>query len=207
MTFEKKPTPTEIFESYKKILLSMKVLTGRIVFVSLLFFISALLGFFVANSNLAWTKEFVEALAENFVGLMGKSNSVLLFYIFINNLSVSLMLLLLFFLFGIAPILALLSNGLTIGILVAYSIDKIGLDNVFLAIAPHGIFEIPAFLIAATLSLHLSKKFFIFLRKQNSDFKQDFLFATKIMFLVVTPLLLIAAIIETFVTPLLLMPV
>lgn len=205
MTFEK--TPAEILESYKKLLLSMNVLTGRIVFVTLLFFISAIFGFFVANSNLVWTEEFVDALAESFAGLMEKDHSVLWFYIFTNNLSVSLMLLVFFFLFGIAPILALLSNGLTIGILVAYSISRIGLANVFLAIAPHGILEIPAFLIAAALSLYLSKKFFLFLRKKRSDFRQDLLFATKIMLFVVTPLLLIAAIIETFVTPLLLMSV
>lgn len=205
MTFEK--TPTEIFESYKKILLSMKILTGRIVFVSLLFFISGVFGFFVADSNLVWTKEFIDALAENFMSLMEKDSSVLWFYIFVNNLSVSLMLLVFFFLFGIAPILALLSNGLTIGILVAYSISRIGLDNVFLAIVPHGILEIPAFLIAAALSLYLSKKFFLFLRKKRAQFRQDLLFAIKIMLFVVTPLLLVAAIIETFVTPLLLMPV
>ncbi len=199
-----KLSATKTFESYKKLLFSMKVLFGKFIFVFLLFFVTLGIGFFVAQSNIDWTEEFVAQMAENFVGLSEKSSSTLWFYIFIHNLSISLMVVALFFLLGIAPILTLSSNGLAVGVIVAYSITKLSASEVFLAIIPHGIFEIPAFLIATSLSLYLSKQFLLFFKKPRRKFKQDLFFALKIMLFVVTPLLLVASIIETFITPLLL---
>ena len=197
------PSSAELFESYKKLLLSVKVLNKKIFFVLLLFAISTAMGFYTAQSNPEWTKEIVNILAENFVGLKGKSNSELWLDIFFNNVSVSAMIIALFFLFGFAPIAALLSNGTMIGVVVAYSIEKIGGDSVFLALIPHGLFEIPAFLIAAALSIHLSGKFLDYIRKVRKTFKKELVFAIRIFFLVIVPLLFIAAIIETFLTPIL----
>lgn len=196
-----KYTPTELFEKYKELFCSMKVFRGKLLFVLSFFAITFFMGFYTAKTNPEWTKEIVKLLMDSFAGLDTKSNSELWMYIFFNNISISTVIVVLFFLFGLAPIVALLSNGTMIGVVVAYSIEKLGGDNVFLAIVPHGIFELPAFFIAAALSLHLSSKFFAYLKKEKRTFKKDLLFAIKILFFIVAPLLFVAAIIETFITP------
>ncbi len=196
-----KKTPTELFESYKRILKSMNVFTRRFVFVVSIFFFSVALGFYTAQTSTIWTEDVVNLLAQNYTDLLGKSSTELCLYIFFNNISVSLMIIALFFLFGIAPISALLSNGVMIGVVISYSLSKIGIASVFLALVPHGIFEIPAFFIATALSLHLSGRFVDYLHKKRKTFKKDISFALRIIMFVIIPLLFVAAIIETFLTP------
>lgn len=198
-----KKTPNEIFEEYKKILKSIDIFTNRLVFVTLLFFFSTFVGFYTAQTNPIWTQDVVKLLSENFTGLLDKSNFELCLHIFFNNLSVSVMIISLFFLFGIAPVAALLSNGVMIGVVISYSLTKLSGASIFLALIPHGIFEIPAFFLAAGLSLHLSSRFLDYLRKKRRTFKKDIQFALRIILFIITPLLLIASIIETFLTPIL----
>lgn len=196
-----KYTPTELFEKYKKLLSSMKVFRRKILFITIFFAITFFIGFYTAKNNPEWTEEMMKIIIDNFAGLATKSNSELWMYLFFNNLSISVAIVAFFFLFGFAPIIVVLSNGMMIGVVIAHSIEKLGGDNVFLAIVPHGIFELPAFFIAAALSLHLSNQFFSYLKKEKKTFKKDLLFAIRILFFVVAPLLFVAAIVETFITP------
>lgn len=199
-----KLSPTEIFESYKKLLFSTKIFSKEFIFVFLLFFLFTGMGVFIAKSNPEWTEEFVTTVAESFIELAQKNNMAIWFYIFSHNLFISITLIAFFFFLGVVPILALSLNGLTIGIIIAHSASRLNISDVFLAIIPHGLFEIPAFLIAAALSLYLSRKFLFLFGKKKHKFKKDFFFAIKIALFVITPLLLLASIIETFITPLLL---
>lgn len=111
----------------------------------------------------------------------------ILFYIFFNNVRVTFTMMLSGFLFLSIPLLAY--NGYITGSIMS----SIGIKFFYglLTIAPHGIFEITAAIIAATLGVYISASYF------RRDVKKTFLKSLKIYFKIVVPLLFVAAIIET----------
>ncbi|MCK4476224.1 MAG: stage II sporulation protein M [Methanophagales archaeon] len=66
---------------------------------------------------------------------------------------------------------------------------------VFLAILPHGIFEIPAFLLSAAIGLKLGRE--VLKRKGERHLKKELRNGLRVFFILVLPLLLIAALIES----------
>lgn len=130
--------------------------------------------------------------------------------IFINNLKVSLFSIL----FGLIPfvffpIVGAMANGFNTGIITsAIYIEGLKLGSFLLfAIAPHGVFELPSVLYSVSigifLSLQISKRI---LRGYESSDEPFYLIWKRILRTwvgVIIPLLLVAAIIEAFITPLL----
>ncbi|WAA12141.1 stage II sporulation protein M [Fervidibacillus halotolerans] len=126
--------------------------------------------------------------------------------LFVNNFLASLFV----FLSGFIPIfipafLIIFLNGALIGVLFAYlKINGIALEPMlFAGILPHGIFEIPALVLAGALAFSISKG--MYKKLTNSEFRLRLLLKnTFITFLSVCVLLLvIAALIEAFLTPIL----
>lgn len=117
------------------------------------------------------------------------------------------------------PILSPLLNGSSMGIITSILyIKKLKvLPNLLLGVAPHGIFELPAIFYANSLSIFLSLQVTKKILYQNHG--EDFLHGTiekkteplfplfkrilKTWLSVIVPLLFVAAVIETFVTPIL----
>jgi len=85
-------------------------------------------------------------------------------------------------------------QAILIGVIIGYAIPIINnLSLIFMSLAPHGIVEIPAYLMAATIGVWM-------LNEQLIDYKQLLTqFVVKII-----PLIFIAAIIEAYITPYLL---
>lgn len=80
-------------------------------------------------------------------------------FIFLNNAIKSILIIYLGFFIGIVPVFFLVMNGMIIGFLLR-TYDMQGQDVITLIVKgllPHGIFEIPAILIAAAYSLKLGK--------------------------------------------------
>jgi stage II sporulation protein M len=127
-------------------------------------------------------------------------DKILMFiHIFIRNTVVSILNISLGPLYGIFPIFTLLFNGFLIGGVMAEVSNKFGWEFALLGIAPHGIFELPAFLYSAILGLKLSLYYSRELHRGNIDMR---LFQESIekLIRIIIPLLLIAAFIETFIT-------
>ncbi len=111
--------------------------------------------------------------------------------------------------FFMAPIIIvppgiLLLNGYTIGFFGSAIAEQESLLLAFQALAPHGIFEIPALVFAAAGGLRFGVAIYrkIALSVKNVDYsiKGEFR-GSLILFLIAVVLLLIAAVMETYVTP------
>jgi stage II sporulation protein M len=109
--------------------------------------------------------------------------------------------LLLGLLFGIGPVIFLIINGYTIGNLISFASSKVSIYKIGLAIIPHGIFEVPAVLIAASYGLWWGVKNYRKFRYKDS-FRDDFSLPIKRYINIVIPLLLIGAFVEAYITPL-----
>lgn len=166
---------------------------------TVLFLISAFSGYYVALKNQDGARAIVDQIYATF-GFVKTWNSFSIFlFIFLNNSLKALVILIFGILFGLVPLIFVFINGFAIGMIVFVALQKIGAEKVFLGLAPHGILEIPAILLAAGYGLWLGSVFYRSL-KYGEPFKAAFLWALKKYFKVILPLLFLAAIIETYLT-------
>lgn len=121
--------------------------------------------------------------------------------IFLNNSIKALGITLFGFLFFLPITFFVIGNGLIIGIVVRVVWDEGGTVSLLAAgFLPHGITEFAAFLIASAYSLWLSIHFIRKLRF-GDPFKPYFMAAMRVFLIWVLPLILVSALIETYITP------
>ena len=136
------------------------------------------------------------------------SQSQMMSTLFFNNITASL----LSMLYGLIPFLplsalALGTNALMLGSFAAvYQQQGIGLGVYFLGILPHGIFELAALILSCALGLLLCRTGTDRLRSKDGSapFFPRVLDCLRVFLFAAVPLLLIAALVESYVTPLLL---
>jgi stage II sporulation protein M len=130
------------------------------------------------------------------------------YHIFLNNMFASIMAVLLGAFFGIFPLLLLVTNGLLLGYVASDPTDGHTLFYFLKGILPHGIIEIPAFILACTLGLRFGFLMIegvggLFSQVRDNSFKIKFRVYSKqllSLMIVVTGLMLLAAIIESTIT-------
>ena len=127
--------------------------------------------------------------------------------LFFNNITASL----LSMLYGLIPFLplsalALGTNALMLGAFAAiYQQQGIGLGVYVLGVLPHGIFELSALILSCALGLLICRTGTErILKKSDTPFFRRALDCIRVFLTFSVPLLLVAALIETYVTPALL---
>ena len=111
-------------------------------------------------------------------------------------------------LYGFIPFIYLTAlavgmNALIIGVLAAYYVNSgTSLLIFFVGILPHGVFELPALLIAFALGLLLCRRTTQYVRKNTKGMMKPLLCNIARSFVMhVLPLLVMAAVAETYITP------
>jgi stage II sporulation protein M len=126
----------------------------------------------------------------------------IMLHIFFNNTRIAFMLVFMGFVLGLLPVAIIFINGLIVGVVSEHILRNESVAFLLTGLAPHGIIEIPVILLTAGIgyaSGFLASNT-LFGRKNLADFKQHFIGAAWIFFLIVVPLLFIAAVIEVYVT-------
>jgi stage II sporulation protein M len=132
----------------------------------------------------------------------GSLSILLLLIVFINNAVKALGLILLGILLGLVPLLFIAVNGFVLGGLGSALESVKGWGYVLASFAPHGIIEIPAILLAAALGFSLGIESFKWLARRESRVKLQLSNGLRVYVRWILPGLAVAAIIEAFVTPL-----
>ena len=123
--------------------------------------------------------------------------------IFLNNSLKTLLAILLGPLLGLVPVIFLIVNGAILGAVIPVAIESKGLWHSIMTIVPHGILELPAIFLGTSIGLKLGWHPFRHLAgKADSTFFSELGHGLRLFFSVILPLLLVAAAIEVFVTPL-----
>ncbi len=129
--------------------------------------------------------------------------SSLFAFIFIKNVSALLISFVLSPIFCLVPVMALTVNGWLLGWVLNTVILEKSLGYLLAGLLPHGIFELPALIMGEAVALSFGTTVLLALFKKN---RRDLLlpkFKQSLRYLIVAlALLLPAAIIETYVTPL-----
>jgi Uncharacterized membrane protein len=175
----------------------MSLITVLAVFVLALF-----LGFAAVSADAEAGAALMDFLRNEIFADVGEGGGLTLFAkIFLNNLEACILLFLGGASLGLLTLLIISLNGMVIGGVVGIVGADRGLPFMAAAILPHGIFEIPAFIISGALGLSLAHALW-------GEFhgSEDMAVAGerlgKTFLTQVVPLVLVAAIIEVFVTPL-----
>ncbi len=177
---------------YEKSWKYIKELKNFIFAAIIIFFIFALIGFFVPVPE-PIVKEILKFIQDIIEKTKDMSGVELIMFIFLNNLQTSFFVMIFGILLGIFPAMLSAVNGYFLGFIASLSVENEGFF-VLWRIFPHGIFELPAVFISLGLGLKLGS--FIFQKKKRIFLKENLLNSLEVFFLIVIPLLIIAAIIE-----------
>jgi len=178
---------------YKKSFEYVKESKNYIYVIIGIFTIFSLVGFFIPLPKDIYLK-----LIEYFKEIVGKTKGYGLLkltgFIFSNNLNSTFFSMFLGSFLGIFPLINSLVNGVVLGVAANLSVTKKGIFSL-LKILPYGIFELPAVFIALGLGLKFGT--FILAKEKLKTFIEFFENSLRTYILIILPLLLVAAIIES----------
>jgi stage II sporulation protein M len=179
--------------NYRKAFSFLKSSRKYIYGVMILFLVFFLIGFFVSLPE-----EFSSMILEYLRELVQKTEGFGFFemfaFIFLNNSLVGFFSIVFGVLFGVFPILSIISNGFILGYVSNMSVFVSGFSSLW-RLLPHGIFELPAIFISFGLGIKLGS--FIFYKNALEKFKEYFLESFRVFVFIVLPLLFISGIIES----------
>jgi stage II sporulation protein M len=183
-------------------IIRQKVLIRNLILATSIFFVSLILGELIGQNTVeGFLRQFgavLEPLAST-----GNLSILLVLMIFINNAIKALGLVFLGILLGLPPLLFVGLNGFILGGLGSALESVNGWRYVMASFVPHGVIEIPVILLATALGLTVGMESFKWLVRRESRIKLQLSDCLKVYLRWILPGLAIAAIIEVFVTPLL----
>jgi stage II sporulation protein M len=158
-----------------------------------IFLFSAAIGVYYQPPEISeMIREILQELIEQTQGL---NTWQLIIFILDNNLQTSFFAMIFGIALGIIPILITFSNGYILGFVMEKAITAQG-TSTLLQLLPHGIFELPAVIIA----LAIGTRFGLFFKAGKGKIKKEFVYrleqSLRTFLFVILPLLIIAAIIE-----------
>ena len=176
---------------------SIRVYIGLSVF---LFGLTAVMGYYTAAVDpefaSSWTREL-----EMLKWIMDQPPLLIMIIIFLKNLLASSMAMLLGLGLGILPLMVVTSNGFILGIVAYEAVQKVGWLYLAAGILPHGIIELPVILVSIAIGFRLGYLLALSILREKADLSSEIRIAFHFLIRWVTPLLLLAAAIETFITP------
>jgi len=176
--------------------------------ITAVFLFSALGGYFLytqAPEQGDQIIDYFQQVVDN-AGVINEEGGIALFALMFNNWRAMLFSIL----YGLIPFLFLpitsaITNASLLGVLAGYyRHNGIALDLYFASILPHGIFEIPALLLSISLGTVLCfyMVLWIFRHKKAVPMMDLFSNILRTLIFVIFPLIVLSAVIETYITPL-----
>lgn len=173
-----------------------------ILIVTGVFIFSLIAGLLVSLKDLGLSENYLEVLKNSFGWIKTLSPIEIVLLIFLNNAVKSLFSIVLGAGLGIIPIIFIGGNGIIIGLIVNEVSKEQGIIFVLAALLPHGIIEIPMVLISAGLGFRLGYSMYVSMKGEKRDMRYELTESLHVFMKIIMPLLFVAAVIETFVTPL-----
>lgn len=191
--------------NWKEDVLYLKSIRPYILLSVYLFCATAALGFLASVRNPDLAATYVGDVADKLQWILDLSPPKMMLAIFLNNLFTSMMALLLGVGFGVVPFIVVVMNGLVVGLVIHQAMLAGGAAFVIVALLPHGIIELPTVLVCIGVGFRLGHLMIRTLLGKGGDLEGELKAAIRLLRWVVI-LLFAAAVIETFITPVLVQP-
>jgi len=183
-------------------IIRQKVLIRNLILATGIFFVSLVLGALIGQNTVEELMRQLGAVLEPLAST-GNLSILLVLIIFLNNAIKALGLVFLGILLGLPPLLFIVVNGFILGGLGSALESVKGWGYVMASFVPHGVIEIPVILLAAALGLTVGMESLKWLVRRESRVKLQLSDCLRVYLRWILPGLAVAAIIEVFVTPLL----
>ena len=181
--------------------MSNSPLTNAIIITTLLFCATVTVGWVGTMKNPAIGEDLMTLFEKEVAGqIVGKNSTEIFVRLFFNNIEACLLLFLGGASFGILTIFIMSLNGILIGSIMEIVHNDHTVIFVAAAILPHGIFEIPAFILSGSLGILLAQSL-IAEWYHGEDTAENAKWFTRLFTVYVIPLVVIAAFVEAFITP------
>ena len=181
--------------------MSNSPLANALIVILLLFFATMCVGWIGSAQNPAVGEQLMKLFEKEVAGQISVDNPLdMCMKLFFNNLGACLLLFLGGASFGILTIFIMSLNGIVIGAIMEIVHEAHSGIFVAAAILPHGIFEIPAFIISGALGVLLAQSLIAEWYGEGDTGLNAMHFARRFI-LWVFPLVAIAACVEAFITP------
>jgi uncharacterized membrane protein SpoIIM required for sporulation len=167
-------------------------LRGPLIFAVAVFMVGILIGI----SNPQYFVSFLRIIKNMGTDLLRHGRFYTALSILAHNLMASYILIISGALFGLFPTLALALNGAIVGAAVRYMGGEV--SRLLFHLAPHGVFELPAYFICAAIALHCGQA--SIKRLGFKEIVARWLLGTRVFLRIVFPLLVVAAFIEAFIS-------
>lgn len=183
-------------------------LLKTLTYVTISFILLVLLTTIMFYYNQDTAKEIIMSFLEANADMINESGDVLMTSLIINNVTASMISIIIGFVpFLFVPIFSLVINSVMIGATLGFttiasstSVFKI----LMLGIMPHGIFELPALFISMSMGVYLCNKISRkILGKEKESIIEVIKNIVKTFIIIVIPLLILAGIVEAYITPIL----
>jgi stage II sporulation protein M len=174
-------------------------LTPHVILALIIFIVCLIVGIFIPIESMEQLLEDMQPFIEMVEGL---SPMALILFIFLHNALLCMFIVFLGILLGVPSIMLICYNAYMIGALVAVLGPELGYGTVIASLLPHGIIEIPVLVFCTALGISIGAEVWKYLTRQESQVKKQLRFSFKIYFRWLILALFIAAIIEVFITPL-----
>ncbi len=172
-----------------------------ILIVTGLFVLSLIIGLMISVIYPGLSENYFEMFQQSVGWIITLNPLAIMLVIFLNNAIKSLVALVLGIGLGIIPFLFVAGNGIILGMVIGFISRQQGTLFVIAALLPHGIIEIPMVLISAGIGLKLGYVMYLSLSGMQTDIKQELKQGFWFYIRWIAPLLFLAAVIETFITP------
>jgi stage II sporulation protein M len=182
----------------------IKSLRYYILFSSFIFLFAVFSGYSFAQNFPEETQKIIEELKEFFSVSEDETSLQMFLFIFENNVIKLFTVIFLGVFAGLIPLLSVWGNGMILGIFAQIISQELSWSFFILGILPHGIIEIPVLILSTAIGIRIGKIAVWRLFGRNKNFTKEFTKAIKFYILVLVPLLFIAALIEAFITPIIL---
>lgn len=171
------------------------------VLLAAVFLLSAVAGYSYGIMEPSSSELLMEELFESFAPLADLPSYILALTIFLRNSSLCLISLILGLGIGAVPLLFITLNGFVIGMIVYAMKEATGFGFVILSILPHGVVELPTVILSAAIGVKLGQVVFLSLLGRKPNIIEEFFNGMRTFFCFILPLLLLAALIEVYITP------
>ncbi len=172
---------------------------------SFLFFVASfLIGVFIVQAYPGQAEEVYKEVLNAFSPLLDIGPLEMVLFIFFNNTITVFLGMALGIFFMLPTLFFLFINGLVLGLVSSFFYSQYGLFILLSLLLPHGIFELPAVFIGSGLGLWLGFSAWSRMRQgklreflTGEELKNSVKICVDVFFMVIIPLLAVAAIIET----------
>ncbi len=185
----------EIFRKY------IYELKPFVIFSFFAFVLSTMAGYAYYSSAPDYALDSLGGLEELAEMLQDLSAIEIMLFIFVNNAAKMFFAVLLGFALGVIPFGFLIMNGFIIGIFVHYQTIESGPLFVIAGLTPHGIIEIPMLIISSAIGMKIGYAGLQAIRSKPFDLKTEVIRGIRFYLHWLLPLIFLAAVIETFITP------